>query len=468
MVSSDHMAKFNGRSKAAAFFSDGILYSGVGLVAFLVVCAVWSLLSPAPPPPGFAATPFSDVESNLQKKGSAAGSGGGGEAAPTPSVTCNSDSGPDRLHDPPDRNFYDDPGLSYTIDSPAIKNWDEKRRQWLEQHPSFLAGAENRILMVTGSQATPCKNPIGDYLLLKLFKNKVDYCRRHGIDIFYNNVLLHPKMFSFWAKTPAVKAAMLAHPEAEWIWWVDSDAAITDMDFKLPLDRYKNHNMVVHGWLELIFKKKSWTSINAGVFLLRNCQWSVDLIDRWAQMGPQSPEYDEWGKILSSTFRDKIFPESDDQSGLAYLILKENEKWGAKIYVEGEYYFEGYWMDIVGTLDNITDRYTAVEMGTAALRRRHAEKVSEGYAREWEDHLKEAGHGRGSWRRPFITHFTGCQPCSGAHNEIYSGRSCVDAMQRALLFADNQVLRSYGFVHPDTIDPAVVRPLPFNHPATQN
>lgn len=75
-------------------------------------------------------------------------------------------------------------------------------------------------------------------MLLRLFKNKVDYCRLHGIEIFYNNVLLHPKMFGFWAKYPVVKAAMLAHPEVEWIWWVDSDAVFTDMEFKLPLERY--------------------------------------------------------------------------------------------------------------------------------------------------------------------------------------------------------------------------------------
>ena len=45
-------------------------------------------------------------------------------------------------------------------------------------------------------------------------------------------------MFGFWAKYPVVKAAMLAHPEVEWIWWVDSDAVFTDMEFKLPLERY--------------------------------------------------------------------------------------------------------------------------------------------------------------------------------------------------------------------------------------
>lgn len=162
--------------------------------------------------------------------------------------------------------------LSYTIEKP-IQNWDDKRRKWLNLHPSFnIEGQKEHILIVSGSQSTPCKNPIGDHLLLRFFKNKVDYSRIHGYDIFYNNVLLQPKMFFFWAKLPAIRAAMVAHPEAEWIWWVDSDAVFTDMDFKLPLDKYKNHNFVIYGWPKLIYEKKSWTGINAGVFLIRNCQ----------------------------------------------------------------------------------------------------------------------------------------------------------------------------------------------------
>ncbi|KAF2309250.1 hypothetical protein GH714_001374 [Hevea brasiliensis] len=102
-----------------------------------------------------------------------------------------------------------------------------------------------------------------DHVLLRLFKNKVDYCRIHGYEIFYNNVLLHPKMKGFWVKYPIVEAAMLARPEAEWIWWVDSDAVFTDIEFKVPLEKYKDYNLVVNGWSSLGYKKQSWTSVNA-------------------------------------------------------------------------------------------------------------------------------------------------------------------------------------------------------------
>ncbi|XP_019182465.1 PREDICTED: galactomannan galactosyltransferase 1-like [Ipomoea nil] len=429
------------------FFSNGFAFAGATVLGVLALWAFMSFLTPGSGSDfdaGRKSTAFNGVEEKQE---------------------CSDGSqGFDRLHDPPEKNFYDDPKLSYTIDKP-IKNWDEKRKEWLEQHPSFIPGADNRILMVTGSQATPCRNPIGDHLLLRLFKNKVDYCRIHGYDFFYNNVLLQPVMFSFWAKVPTVRAAMLAHPEAEWIWWVDSDAAITDMDFKLPLHRYKNHNLVVHGWLTLV--EKSWTSVNAGVFLIRNCQWSMDFMDVWANMGPQSPEYDDWGKTLHTTFPDKETPEADDQSGLIYLISKEKQKWGnkMKIFVESEYYFEGYWLEIVGKLENITDGYLEIEKREPKLRRRHAEKVSESYAMAWEEHLKDAGYGRYSWRRPFITHFTGCQPCTGDRNQAYSGEVCVDSMHKALNFADNQVLRRYGYMHKDLLDTSSVVPLGFDFPA---
>ncbi|KAF5181404.1 galactomannan galactosyltransferase 1-like [Thalictrum thalictroides] len=369
-------------------------------------------------------------------------------------------------HDPINPTFYDDPNLSYSIEH-KIKNWDQKRNRWLSLHPSFATGVQERIFLVTGSQPNACRNPIGDNFLLRFFKNKVDYCRIHGYDIFYNNALFHPKMSTFWAKLPLVRSAMIAHPEAEWIWWVDSDAAFTDMDFKLPLDRYRNHNLVVHGWAHLVYEKKSWVSLNAGIFLIRNCQWSMDFMDVWASMGPQTPDYDMWSKIQKATLPDKLFPQADDQSALVYLLLKEKNKWADKIYLESEFYFEGYWEEIVGVLDNTTAKYREIEKNVGKLRRRHAEKVSECYSELREAYLKEAGFGLGSWRRPFITHFTGCQPCSGNHNQLYSAEDCKNGMEKVLNFADNQVLRNYGLVRRDLLDSKSLSPLPlpFDSPA---
>lgn len=433
------------RNRASLCFSDACLFLGGVLMALLLV---WSFSSFAYPP---------SASQTLAASSSSAA------AEAPPECAAAAAAAPPRDSEESD-NFYDDPELSYSMERP-MRGWDEKRREWLRQHPSLASGegGRERVVLVTGSQPSPCKNKIGDHLLLRFFKNKVDYCRLHGCDVFYNNVLLQPQMFSFWAKYPVVRAAMLAHPEAEWIWWIDSDALFTDMDFELPLERYKGHNLVVHGWTNLIYEKKSWTSINAGVFLIRNCQWSMDFMDVWAGMGPQSPEYERWGHVLRSTFADKLFPDSDDQSALIYLLLTQKDRYGDKIYVENEYYFEGYWEGIVGTLPNITREYEDMDrQGPPALRRRHAEKASRHYAARRAEAEAEAGAAR---KRPFVTHFTGCQPCSGNHNQMYSGESCWNGMVKALNFADSQVLRRYGYVRPDLMDSAVVKPIPFDYPA---
>nr|GFD32858.1 galactosyl transferase [Tanacetum cinerariifolium] len=140
--------------------------------------------------------------------------------------------------------------------------------------------------------------------------------------------------------------AMLAHPQAEWIWWLDEDTVITDMEYKISFHKYKVYNFVVHGWPKEVYVKKRWLGLNDGSFLIRNCQWSLDMLDMWAGMGPR------------------------------------------KILIETEYYLEGYWIGIVDRLQNITDRYLEINKSEGMLRRRHAEKVSEAYGVLREPFLK--------------------------------------------------------------------------------
>ncbi|XP_058186376.1 putative glycosyltransferase 7 [Rhododendron vialii] len=389
-----------------------------------------------------------------------------GEA--TKDCTTVSDQGLDLGHDPADPTFYDDPSFSYSIGTP-LTNWDEKRQKWLYHHPSLAAaaggGVLNRVVVVTGSQPPPCENPVGDALLLRLFKNKVDYCRIQGHDIFYNNAFLHREMTSVWAKLPPVRAAMVAHPEAEWVLWLDSDAVVTDMEFKLPFEKYGNHNFVISGWENLIYEKRSWLGLNTGIFLIRNCQWSIDFIETWASLGPANPNHDELKEIIRGTLTDKEFP-GDEQSALVYLMLKEKKKWGEKVYIENGYSFNGYWVVIVDGYEKIEEMYRAVEAAASGLRRRRGEAVSGWYGEMREVYLNGTRDGGiGGWRRPFTTHFTGCQPCSGQHNPIYGGESCWNGMERALNFADNQVLRNYGFVHDGLGNSSFVSPLQFDSPS---
>lgn len=361
------------------------------------------------------------------------------------------------------QTFYEGPNLSYSIGD-LIENWDEKRAEWLKHHPRYIDGAANRVLLLTGSQPSPCESLDGDFFLLRLFKNKVDYCRIHGYDIFYNNAYFHPKLDKLWAKPAVIRASMLAHPETEWIWWVDGDAVITNMEFKIPLEKYKNHNVILDGRPDELFEKRSWVGINAGVVLFRNCQWTMEFLNAWASMGPISPDFERWGQIFVSTFTDKTDPRSTDQSAMGYMLLKQYDKWGSKIYLENEYCFQCYWVMALDWFKKATDTYSNIEMTVSELRRRHAELDIQSYGELREIHLKESGYGKKTGRRPFITHFTGCSPCSGKHNPIYDGDSCREGIEKALNFADNQVLRNFGFVRPDLTN-ASSPVFPFDVPA---
>lgn len=52
--------------------------------------------------------------------------------------------------------------------------------------------------------------------------------------------------------------------QLEWILWMDSDAIFTNMTFALPLEKYKDHNMVVQGWDNELYDLKNWVGLNTG------------------------------------------------------------------------------------------------------------------------------------------------------------------------------------------------------------
>ncbi|KAJ6719748.1 hypothetical protein OIU79_007394 [Salix purpurea] len=154
---------------------------------------------------------------------------------------------------------------------PKISDWDRKRAEWLRENPSFPSfGGPNykpRVLLVTGSSPKPCENRIGDHYLLKSIKNKIDYCRLHGIDIFYNMALLDAEMAGFWAKLPLIRKLLVSQPEIEFLWWMDSDAMFTDMEFEVPWEKYKDSNLVMHGWKEMVYDQRNWVGLKYREFL---------------------------------------------------------------------------------------------------------------------------------------------------------------------------------------------------------
>ncbi|KAL6599351.1 hypothetical protein ACP70R_045845 [Stipagrostis hirtigluma subsp. patula] len=129
---------------------------------------------------------------------------------------------------------------------------------------------------------------------------------------------------------------------------------------------------------------------------------------------------------------------------------------------------QGYWAEIVDRLDGAAARYEALERARNAVgrghRRRHAEREHLRYAAARNAAARGAvpgpdGGGQSRWRRPFVTHFTGCKHCGGRLNQMYSRRRCDEEIHRALAFADDQVLCAYWFRRAAPLSDGV-RPLP--------
>ncbi|XP_074307159.1 xyloglucan 6-xylosyltransferase 2 [Silene latifolia] len=318
-----------------------------------------------------------------------------------------------------------DPNMEYSL-GPKISDWDEQRENWLKNNPHFpnYVGVDKkpRVLLVTGSSPKPCENPVGDHYLLKSIKNKIDYCRIHGIEVFYNMALLDAEMSGFWAKLPLIRKLLLSHPEIEFLWWMDSDAMFTDMVFEIPWERYKDINLVMHGWNEMVYDDKNWIGLNTGSFLLRNTQWALDLLDTLAPMGPKGAVREEAGRVLTRELKGRPVFEADDQSAMVYVLATQREKWGNKVYLENGYYLHGFWGILV-------DRY---------------EEMIEKYKPGYGDH-----------RWPLVTHFVGCKPC-GKFGD-YPVERCLKQMDRAYNFGDNQILQMYGFSHKSLGSRKVIR-----------
>ncbi|CAL4911601.1 unnamed protein product [Urochloa decumbens] len=331
---------------------------------------------------------------------------------------------------PPATGHYHDRGVAWSTANyslgPRVTRWNARRRRWLHLNPGFPsrdARGRPRVLLVTASPPGPCDSgPAGDHFLLRATKNKIDYCRLHGLELAAHDMLARVDGElgggGGWGKLPVLRRIMLAHPEVEWLWWVDGDTLVTDMGFELPLARYEGAHLVVHGNHYLLFQLRSWDAVSTGSFLIRNCQWSLDLLDAWAVMAPRGRARRDAGELLTATLHGRPAAlEADDQSALVHLLITEKERWMEKVYLENEYYLHGHW-------EGIVDKY--------------------------EEAMEKHHPGYGDDRWPFVTQFVGCKPCIGGggnSSEEYPVDRCARGMERAFNFADNQVLRLLGFRH---------------------
>ncbi|CAI5477288.1 unnamed protein product [Closterium sp. Yama58-4] len=309
---------------------------------------------------------------------------------------------------------------------PRVKDWDEQRSAYIAAHPGCNATRDGKpkVMLVSGSNSKRCgEGPnSGDFLLLKFLKNKQDYARLNDVPFYYGMGAIDPRLKTFWVKLPMLRMLMLLHPDVEWFFWVDSDAMITDMAFRYPIEKQADKVLVLSGLDADVYGKKDWLGLNTGSFLIRNSQEGLDFLDDWGQYGRSEKVTVKWGEIASRVLQKRKNWPADDQTALVLMLTGEGEReedkakglkpladrWAARTHLDPTYTLHGFWGIFVDKLEAIAAQHH---------------------------------NGVGDWEWPFTVHFTGCKLCDRKFSD-YDPDTCDRGIHRAYAFADNQVLKS--------------------------
>ncbi|GBG75078.1 hypothetical protein CBR_g19591 [Chara braunii] len=285
----------------------------------------------------------------------------------------------------------------------------------------LLPGGSPRVLLITASQPG-CGTKYGDYVTMCALKNKVDYARRHDIDVFFSLEKyvsgghrvdgLHNKIF-------VINNTMVNRPGYDWYIWMDSDTLIMDMDFSIPWSKYEGKSLVLwgnHSEFDKVIAGANYLSINSGVMFLRNNDFTQSLFKSMSKIWTKG--FKEAGNFLAQVVQD-MPPYASDQSTLMYLLATEPDKWrkGTQ-FVFDEYSINFYWKGV------------------------HPEEY---YNSGWR------GDGTSP---PFVAHFCGCELC---WTENDNTDKCLAEFIRIFNFADDQVIGRLGMRHQNLSTPVVAK-----------
>lgn len=170
-----------------------------------------------------------------------------------------------------------------------------------------LEPAGERVLVLTANDGRG-NSEIGGVLAAAL-ENRQEYCRYHGYTSYFVNLTKYarPGVHPVWSKICALREAFEQNPAAEWIWWLDTDAIITNPQHavaKHVLHAKAMEQRVTYGrplrnrfgnWTNGIYMEpgeidfsnidmvisQDFYGVNAGSFFIRRSNFTNTLLDIW-------------------------------------------------------------------------------------------------------------------------------------------------------------------------------------------
>lgn len=134
----------------------------------------------------------------------------------------------------------------------------------------------NIAIMMIFNDANGAWDP---HLMRKVIINREAYCRKHNYSMFVANQYLDHSKPPAWSKLSAARNYLLTNPKLDYIFYLDMDIVIMNMDIKLE-------QLISLGIQQSDHKKENvdfiltedWNGLNTGTWFVRNTQWSAWLL----------------------------------------------------------------------------------------------------------------------------------------------------------------------------------------------
>lgn len=98
---------------------------------------------------------------------------------------------------------------------------------------------------------------------------KQEYCQKYGYDFICIREHLDPSRPPSWSKILLIQQLL---PNYQWVFWSDADSLIMNPEY--TLESYIDEQY------SLIITSDPYAEFSAGHFLIKNCPWSFDLLER--------------------------------------------------------------------------------------------------------------------------------------------------------------------------------------------
>lgn len=115
-------------------------------------------------------------------------------------------------------------------------------------------------------------------LLDLTWPNKQQYCEKHGYQLFDESNSLDKNRPPSWSKIRATRR-LLTEEKCDWVFWMDADTVIMN-----STKRIEDFLPAPETGIDLVINKQKGESWNAGAWLIRNTEWSLQFLDHWWNM----------------------------------------------------------------------------------------------------------------------------------------------------------------------------------------